>query len=138
MRRVLAGEFVQVNRQLLRDLIERDLWTEDTRLQLMTHNGSVQLLPVPVELKELYKTVWEIKQRIVLDIAADRGKPQGFYDRDRKKLGEGSCGSVFKAMNGGANATRAVESIAKEQTKNLELFKPEMAIMKIIDHPNVI
>jgi len=73
VRRVLSGEFVQVNRHLLRDLIQKDLWTEDMRLQLIAHNGSVQKLDLPADLKELYKTVWEIKQRIVLDMAADRG-----------------------------------------------------------------
>jgi len=73
VRRVLSGEFVQVNRHLLRDLIKRGLWTEDMRMQLVAHNGSVQHLDLPSDLKELYKTVWEIKQRIVLDMAADRG-----------------------------------------------------------------
>merc|ERR1719350_761717 len=73
VRRVLSGEFVQVNRHLLRDLVARKLWTEDLRVQLIAHNGSVQLLDLPSDLKELYKTVWEIKQRIVLDMAADRG-----------------------------------------------------------------
>jgi ribonucleoside-diphosphate reductase alpha subunit len=73
VRRVLSGEFVQVNRHLLRDLIQRGLWTEDMRMQLVAHNGSVQHLDLPSDLKELYKTVWEIKQRIVLDMAADRG-----------------------------------------------------------------
>merc|ERR1712014_346218 len=61
------------NRHLLRDLIKRDLWSEDMRMQLVAHNGSVQHLDLPSDLKELYKTVWEIKQRIVLDMAADRG-----------------------------------------------------------------
>jgi ribonucleoside-diphosphate reductase alpha chain len=74
VRRVLSGEFVQVNRHLLKDLIERGLWTEDVRVQLIAHNGSVQHIDlIPADLKELYKTVWEIKQRCVLDMAADRG-----------------------------------------------------------------
>merc|ERR1740133_571136 len=73
VRRVLSGEFVQVNRHLLRDLIERGLWTDEMRIQLIAHNGSVQHLDMPSDLKELYKTVWEIKQRHVLDMAADRG-----------------------------------------------------------------
>merc|ERR1712025_181589 len=74
VRRVLSGEFVQVNRHLLKDLIERDLWDEDMRVQLIAHNGSVQHIEqIPLDLKELYKTVWEIKQRGVLDMAADRG-----------------------------------------------------------------
>merc|ERR1712014_261738 len=74
VRRVLSGEFVQVNRHLLRDLIHRGLWNDDMRMQLIAHNGSVQDLDLPADLKELYKTVWEIKQRIVLDMAADRGQ----------------------------------------------------------------
>merc|ERR1712072_1439993 len=73
VRRVLSGEFVQVNRHLLKDLIKRGLWTDEMRMQLIAHNGSVQHLDVPKDIKELYKTVWEIKQRIVLDMAADRG-----------------------------------------------------------------
>jgi ribonucleotide reductase alpha subunit len=73
VRRVLSGEFVQVNKHLLRDLITRGMWTEEMRMQLIAHNGSVQHLDLPSDVKELYKTVWEIKQRIVLDMAADRG-----------------------------------------------------------------
>ncbi|CAJ1458351.1 unnamed protein product [Effrenium voratum] len=80
VRRVLSGEFVQVNRHLLRDLIQRGLWSEEPeraeselRVQLIRHNGSVQALDIPDDLKELYKTVWEIKQRVVVDMAADRG-----------------------------------------------------------------
>lgn len=73
VRRVLSGEFVQVNRHLLRDLIARDLWSEELRLKLIAYNGSVQALNLPDDIKELYKTVWEIRQRVVLDMAADRG-----------------------------------------------------------------
>lgn len=74
VRRVLSGEFVQVNRHLLKDLIHRGLWNENVRVQLIAHNGSVQHIDqIPSDLKELYKTVWEIKQRAVLDMAADRG-----------------------------------------------------------------
>merc|ERR1711974_140047 len=73
VRRTLSGEFVQVNRHLLQDLIKRGLWTDDMRTQLIAHNGSVQQLGLPADLKELYKTVWEVKQRTVLDMAAERG-----------------------------------------------------------------
>jgi len=73
VRRVLSGEFVQVNRHLLHDLVERKLWTEDLRMQLIANNGSVQGLDIPADLRTLYKTVWEIKQRLILDMAADRG-----------------------------------------------------------------
>jgi len=74
VRRVLSGEFVQVNRHLLRDLISSNLWTEDLRSKLIAHNGSVQNIEeIPNNLKELYKTVWEIKQKVVLEMASDRG-----------------------------------------------------------------
>jgi len=73
-RRVLAGEFPIVNRHLLRDLIERGLWNALTRLYILAHKGSIQNIPgMPDDLKALYKTVWEIKQRTVIDMAADRG-----------------------------------------------------------------
>ncbi len=73
-RRVLAGEFAVVNKYLLRDLTERGLWTEEVRNQIMADRGSVQnLKSIPDDLKELYKIVWEIKQRVILDQAADRG-----------------------------------------------------------------
>jgi len=74
VRRVLSGEFVQVNRHLLNDLISRNLWKEDLRAKLIAHNGSVQNVEeIPEDIKELYKTVWEIKQKVVLDMARDRG-----------------------------------------------------------------
>jgi len=74
VRRVLSGEFVQVNRHLLRDLISSNLWTEGLRAKLIAHNGSVQNIEeIPHDLKELYKTVWEIKQKAVVEMACDRG-----------------------------------------------------------------
>jgi len=73
-RRVLSGEFVVVNKHLLRDLVQLGLWTDDIKNKIISANGSVQRIDeVPAELKELYKTVWEIKQRILIDMAADRG-----------------------------------------------------------------
>ena len=73
-RRVLAGEFTIVNKYLLRDLTERGLWTPDVRNQIIADGGSIQNVPeIPQELKDLYKTVWEIKQRCIIDMAADRG-----------------------------------------------------------------
>ena len=72
-RRVLAGEFACVNRHMLRDFIERGIWTSELKNQLIANKGSVQNLDaVPEETKKLYKTVWEIKQRCILDMAADR------------------------------------------------------------------
>ncbi|CAM9852041.1 unnamed protein product [Chrysoparadoxa australica] len=73
-RRVLAGEFTVVNKYLLRDLTDAGLWTPSVRNQLIAAQGSVQnISEIPHEIKNLYKTVWEIKQRVILDQAADRG-----------------------------------------------------------------
>ncbi|KAJ1662760.1 ribonucleotide-diphosphate reductase subunit rnr1 [Coemansia sp. RSA 1813] len=73
-RRVLAGEFQVVNPWLLRDLVDRGLWTETMRQKLIAANGSVQeLAEIPDDLKKLYKTVYEIKQKVIIDMAADRG-----------------------------------------------------------------
>jgi len=73
-RRVLAGEFTVVNKYLLKDLVERGLWTPEVRNQIIANRGSVQgVRALPKELKDLYKTVWEIKQKVIIDQAADRG-----------------------------------------------------------------
>ena len=73
-RRVLSGEFIVVNKYLLNDLTELGLWNAEMKEQLMHDNGSVQNLDIPDELKEIYKTVWEISMKDVIDMAADRGR----------------------------------------------------------------
>lgn len=73
-RRVMAGEFTIVNKYLLADLIELGLWTPEVRNQIIADRGSVQNVNViPRDIKELYKTVWEIKQKNIIDQSADRG-----------------------------------------------------------------
>ncbi len=73
-RRVLSGEFIIVNKHLLKDLIELGLWNEDMKQQLIAANGSVQSIPnIPQDIKDLYRTVWELKQKDLIDMAADRG-----------------------------------------------------------------
>ncbi len=73
-RRVLSGEFIVVNKHLLRDLIKLDLWNDDMKNELIAANGSVQNIEgIPADIKELYKTVWEISQKDIIDMAADRG-----------------------------------------------------------------
>ncbi|KAI9217005.1 ribonucleoside-diphosphate reductase large chain [Blastocladiella britannica] len=73
-RRVLAGEFQVVNPHLLRDLVDLGLWTEATRHRIIADNGSVQnLTDLPEDLRRIYRTVWEIPQRGIIDMAADRG-----------------------------------------------------------------
>ncbi|XP_031562039.1 ribonucleoside-diphosphate reductase large subunit-like [Actinia tenebrosa] len=73
-RRVLSGEFQIVNHHLLKDLTEMGLWNDDMKNELIANNGSIQeIKEIPDEIKGLYKTVWEIKQRTLIDMAADRG-----------------------------------------------------------------
>lgn len=74
VRRVLSGEFVVVNKHLLKDLVELNLWNDEMKNQIITQNGSVQKIDsIPAHIKDIYKTVWEIKQRTIIDMAADRG-----------------------------------------------------------------
>eukprot|EP00536_Pseudo-nitzschia_multiseries_P007917 jgi/Psemu1/319245/estExt_fgenesh1_pm.C_1920001 len=75
LRRVKAGEFIMANPHLLQDLTDRGLWTPAVRNQLMRDGGSVANIDaIPADLKEVYKTVWEIKMKSIIDMAADRGK----------------------------------------------------------------
>lgn len=73
-RRVLSGEFIIVNKHLLKDLVKEGLWNQEMRQKIMAANGSVQnISEVPQRLKDLYKTAWEISQKAIIDQAADRG-----------------------------------------------------------------
>ncbi|GLT32111.1 hypothetical protein SLA2020_068000 [Shorea laevis] len=73
-RRVLSGEFVVVNKHLLHDLTEMGLWSPVIKMKIIYENGSVNKIPeIPDELKAIYKTVWEIKQKTLVDMAVDRG-----------------------------------------------------------------
>lgn len=73
-RRVLSGEFVVVNKHLLRDLVKLGIWNDTLKNKIIAANGSVQNIDeIPANIKEIYKTVWEIKQRTIIDMAADRG-----------------------------------------------------------------
>jgi ribonucleoside-diphosphate reductase alpha chain len=73
-RRVLSGEFTIINKYLIKDLMKLDLWNDNMKNEIIKHNGSVQNIEsIPSELKDLYKTVWEIKQKSVIEMAADRG-----------------------------------------------------------------
>ncbi len=73
-RRVLSGEFIVVNKYLLKDLIQLGLWDDSMKNELIAANGSVQhIASIPQHIKELYRTVWEISQRAIIDMAADRG-----------------------------------------------------------------
>ena len=73
-RRVLSGEFIIVNKHLLKDLVKAGLWSKDMRQKIMAANGSIQnIQEIPQRLKDLYKTAWEISQKAIIEQAADRG-----------------------------------------------------------------
>lgn len=73
-RRVLSGEFIVVNKHLLEDLVKLGLWNETLKQEIMRHNGSVQNIDViPQDLKDLYKTVWEMSMKDIIDMSRQRG-----------------------------------------------------------------
>ena len=73
-RRVLSGEFTIVNKHLLKDLMKLGLWNDNMKNKIVAANGSIANIPeIPDDIKEIYRTVWEIKQRSLIDMAADRG-----------------------------------------------------------------
>lgn len=73
-RRTLSGEFIVVNKHLLEDLVELGIWNETLKQEIMRHNGSVQNIDViPADIKELYKTVWEMSMKDILDMSRQRG-----------------------------------------------------------------
>ena len=74
-RRTLSGEFVIINKHLVKDLVELGLWSDNLKNRIIAEKGSVQNIgEIPVEIKEIYKTVWELKQKEIIDMSADRGK----------------------------------------------------------------
>ena len=74
LRRTLAGEFVVINKHLIKELISLGIWNNETKNAIIRDNGSVQNLDIPDELKAKYKTVWEMSQKTLIDQAADRGR----------------------------------------------------------------
>jgi ribonucleoside-diphosphate reductase alpha subunit len=73
-RRTLSGDFIIANKHLMKDLINAGLWSENMRQKLINTNGSVQSIPeIPQHIKDIYKTVWEISQKTIIDMSADRG-----------------------------------------------------------------
>ena len=73
-RRTLAGEFVVINKHLMKELLDLGVWNDDMKQQIVARNGSVQDVPgIPEEIQARYKTTWEMKQRVLIDMAAGRG-----------------------------------------------------------------
>jgi ribonucleoside-diphosphate reductase alpha chain len=74
-RKTLSGEFIVINKYLINDLISKGLWNKELKDTIILHEGSVQNIPeIDDEMKAIYKTAWEIKQRNIIDLSADRGQ----------------------------------------------------------------
>lgn len=151
-RQVLAGEYVITNAHLVRDLEELGLWTDSIRNKLIEENGSVQNIPeIPTHIKELYKTVWEISQKVIIEMAADRG---AFIDQSQSLnlwLAKPSFGSVNtmhfyaweKGLKTGMYYLRSRPAADAEKvttTNNIKIesvkeYSAQEAIMCSIDDP---
>jgi ribonucleoside-diphosphate reductase alpha chain len=152
-RRVLSGEFTVVNKYLIEDLIKLDLWNDSMKNRVIEANGSVQTIEeIPAELKELYKTVWEIKQKRILEMAADRG---AFIDQSQSlnihmtDVNMGKLSSMhFYAWKAGLKTgmyylrTKAAADAIKftvqktEKTPTAEAMTTEEAMICSIENPD--
>ena len=85
-RKTLAGEFIVINKYLINELIEQGLWNKDMKDQIIINDGSIQGIPtIPDDVQRMFKTVWEIKQKVLIDMAADRAAfvCESLYGRSR-------------------------------------------------------
>jgi ribonucleoside-diphosphate reductase alpha chain len=132
-RKTLAGEFIVINKYLMNDLISRGLWNKEMRDTIMMADGSIQNISgIPQELKDLYKTVWEIKQKTVIDLAADRGmyicqsQSMNLYieDPDYKKLTSMHFYAWAKGLKTGVYYLR---SKPRAQTQKFTIEPPKKA-----------
>ena len=123
-KRLLSGEFIQINKYLIEDLCELNLWDDKMRNDLIAHNGSVQNLNIPQNLKDKYKTVWEIKNKHILDMASSRG---AFIDQTQSmnvfmenptvaKLNK----MHFYGWGNGVTKDISIDRVKKETNKRLE------------------
>jgi ribonucleoside-diphosphate reductase alpha chain len=74
-RRTLAGSFMLVNRRLMRDCMKLGIWSESLKNEIIKYDGSIQeIKSIPKSLRDVYKTVWDIKQKVLINLACDRGR----------------------------------------------------------------
>lgn len=143
-RRVISGEFVVVNKHLLKDLVELGIWDEDLKQELMRSNGSIQHIEgIPYELKELYRTVWELKMRDIIDMARQRGyfidQSQSLNlfmeDPTEKKLTSMhfyawksglKTGMYYLRTKAAVDPTKFTVDITKKQVEKVKFAKAEM------------
>ena len=158
-RRVLSGEFVVVNKHLLLDLVQLGLWNEDIKNEIIKANGSIQgIKSIPDNIKAIYKTVWEIKMKDIIDMSADRGH---FIDQSQSLnlfIDQPNMGKItsmhFYAWEKGLKtgmyylrtkaATQAIQFTVQKQAKSQlepvvsskEKYSAEEAIACSIDNPD--
>merc|ERR1711909_211661 len=126
-RRVLSGEFQVVNQHLLRDLTELGVWSDEVKNEIISNNGSIQAVAcIPDNIKKLYKTVWEISQKVVLKQAADRG---AFIDQSQSlnvHIAEPNFGKM-SSMHFTVDKTKVKDAVAGKAEKNLADQAPAAA-----------
>lgn len=136
-RRVLSGEFIVVNKHLIKDLISLGLWNDEMRQRLMSENGSVQNLDIPEDLKELYKTAFEMSMKNIIDMSADRGifidQSQSLnifmQDPDFRKLTSMHFYAWKKGLKTGMYYLRTKSAVnAKKFTVDVDLNKKDESI----------
>jgi ribonucleoside-diphosphate reductase alpha chain len=147
-RNVLSGEFVMVNKHLVLDLIDLGLWNDEVRLLMIKENGSIQnIAQIPDSLKEVYKTVWEMKSANLIDMAADRGKficqsqSMNLFMRDANvaKLNKALFYGWKKGLKTGMyylrsnSKTQARQSLGVDDSTITEIPKAEVSIPKPVN-----
>ena len=150
-RRVLSGEFAIINKYLISDLVKLDLWNDQMKNKIIAQNGSIQNIDeIPENIKELYKTVWEIKQKRIIEMAADRAP---FIDQSQSMnvhmtdVNMGKLNSMhFYAWKSGLKtgmyylrtkaAADAIKFTVTKDGKNNEQPTNEEALMCSLDNPD--
>ena len=142
-RRTLSGEFVIINKHLVKDLVELGLWSDNLKNRIIAEKGSVQNIgEIPVEIREIYKTVWELKQKEIIDMSADRGKficqSQSLNlfikDANAAKLTSAHFHSWKKGLKTGMYYLRtesAVDAIAGLGIDSSSLKQPQLTVDQI-------
>jgi len=145
-RRTLAGEFIIVNKYLIADLVKFGLWNKDMKNKLMITDGSVQSIPeIPDDLKALYKTSWELRQKVLIDQSADRGafvcQSQSLNlfveDPDFKKLSSMHFYSWQKGLKTGIYYLRT-RAKAQAQKFTVDPSMVKLTNLKVVDTPPVV
>ena len=142
-RETLSGEFLQVNRYLVNDLVRLGLWTDETRNQLKHAEGSVQnLSDLPENLRTLYRTAWELPMRSLIDMAADRG---AFIDQSQSlnlfseapNIGQLSS-MYFYAWKKGIKTTYYLRSRPATRIQKTSVAPPSASAKKYTDTEKVV